>query len=47
MPVLGLFFGRAILRAATTACVGYGIIRFITGKTVLERIRRRTLKKEF
>jgi rod shape-determining protein MreD len=47
MPVLGLFFGRAILRAVTTACAGYGILRFITGKTVLEWIRRRTLKKEF
>jgi rod shape-determining protein MreD len=47
VPVFSLFFGRAILRAAATACAGYAVVRFITGKTVLEWIRRRTLKKEF
>jgi len=47
VPVVGLFFGRAMLKAATTACVGYGILRLITGKHALGWIRRRTLKKEF
>lgn len=47
VPVFGLFFGRAILRAATTACTGYGILWLITGKNVLAWIRRRELQKEF
>jgi rod shape-determining protein MreD len=47
VPVVGLFFGRAILRAATTALAGYGILRLITGKHVLAWIRRRELQKEF
>jgi len=47
VPVFGLFFGRAILRAATTAFTGYGILRLITGKHVLPWIRRRELQKEF
>lgn len=47
VPVFGLFFGRAILRAATTALIGYGILRLITRKNVMGWIRRRTLKKEF
>jgi len=47
VPVLGLFFGRAILQAVTTACVGYGLLRLITGKNVLVWIRRRELQKEF
>jgi hypothetical protein len=47
VPVVGLFFGQAILRAATTAFTGYGILRLITGKNVLAWIRRRELQKEF
>lgn len=47
VPVAGLFFGRAVLRAATTALTGYGILRLITGKHVLAWIRRRELQKEF
>lgn len=47
VPVVGLFFGRAILRAATTACIGYGILRLITGKHALAWIKRRELQKEF
>ncbi|MEK6743085.1 MAG: hypothetical protein AABZ15_05730 [Nitrospirota bacterium] len=47
VPVVGLFFGRAILRAATTALTGYAILRLITGKHVLSWIRRRELQKEF
>ena len=46
VPVFGLFFGRAILRAATTAVTGYGILRLMTGKNVLAWIRRRELQKE-
>jgi len=47
VPVFGIFFGRAILRAATTACTGYGILRIITRKNALAWIRRRELQKEF
>ena len=47
VPVFGLFFGHAILRAATTALTGYGVLRLITGKNVLAWIRRRELQKEF
>ena len=47
VPVFGLFFGHAILRALTTAFAGYGILRLITGKNVLAWIRRRELQKEF
>jgi hypothetical protein len=35
VPVFGLIFGRGILRAATTALAGYGILRLMTGKNVL------------
>jgi rod shape-determining protein MreD len=47
VPVVGLFFGRAILRAATTAVAGYALLRLITGKNVLAWIKRRELQKEF
>jgi len=47
VPVVGLIFSRAILRAATTAFTGYAILRLITGKHVLAWIRRRELQKEF
>ena len=47
VPVVGLFFGRAILRAVTTSLTGYGILRLITGKNVLPWIKRRELQKEF
>jgi len=47
VPVFGLFFGRAILQAATTACAGYAILRLIAGKNVLAWIKRRELQKEF
>lgn len=47
VPVFGLFFGRAILRAATTACTGYVLLRLITGKNVLAWMMRRELQKEF
>jgi len=47
VPVVGLFFGRAILRATTTAVTGYALLRLITGKNVLPWITRRELQKEF
>jgi len=47
VPVFGLFFGRAVPKAITTAFIGYGILRLITRKRALGWIRRRTLKKEF
>lgn len=47
VPVFGLFFGRAILQATTTACAGYAILRLIAGKNVLAWIKRRELQKEF
>ena len=46
VPVFGLFFGRALLRAATTAAAGYGILRFITEKRIITWVRRRELQKE-
>lgn len=46
VPLAGLFFGRMIPRAFTTAIAGYVILRFVTGKQVLPWIRRRELQKE-
>ena len=46
MPLVGLFFGRMVPRAITTALVGYTLLRLITGKKILAWIRRRELQKE-
>lgn len=47
VPLAGLFFGRMIPRAVTTAIAGYIILRLVTGRRVLPWIRRRELQKEF
>jgi len=46
VPLVGLFFGRMVPRAITTAVVGYAILRLITGKNSLAWMRRRELQKE-
>ncbi len=46
VPLAGLFFGRMVPRALTTALAGYGILRFVTRKPVLAWVRRRALQKE-
>jgi len=46
VPLVGLFFGRMVPRAITTALVGYTLLRLITGKKILAWIRRRELQKE-
>jgi rod shape-determining protein MreD len=46
VPLVGLFFGRIVPRAVTTAMVGYALLRFTTGKNVLAWMRRRELQKE-
>jgi rod shape-determining protein MreD len=46
IPLAGLFFGRMIPRALTTALVGYGLLRLVTNRQALAWIRRRELQKE-
>ena len=46
VPLAGLFFGRMIPRAMTTALVGYGLLRLVTSKQALAWILRRDLQKE-
>ena len=46
VPLVGLFFGRMVPRAITTALVGYTLLRLMTGKNILAWIRRRELQKE-
>jgi len=46
VPLVGLFFGRMVPRAITTALVGYTLLRLITGKKILAWILRRELQKE-
>jgi rod shape-determining protein MreD len=46
VPLMGLFFGRMLPRAVTTALVGYMLLRLLTGKNVLAWIRQRDLQKE-
>jgi len=46
VPLVGLFFGRMVPRAVTTALVGYALLRLLTDKNVLAWMRRRELKKE-
>lgn len=46
VPLVGLFFGRMLPRAITTALVGYALLQLITGKNVLAWMRRRELQKE-
>jgi rod shape-determining protein MreD len=46
VPFVGLFFGRMVPRAITTAVVGYALLRLITGKNSLAWMRRRELQKE-
>jgi rod shape-determining protein MreD len=46
VPLVGLFFGRMVPRAFTTALVGYAFLRLMTGKNVLAWLLRRELQKE-
>jgi len=46
VPLVGLFFGRFLPRAVTTAVIGYALLRLMTGKNVLAWMRRRELQKE-
>jgi rod shape-determining protein MreD len=46
VPLVGLFFGRMVPRAVTTALVGYALLRLMTGKNVLAWLLRRELQKE-
>jgi rod shape-determining protein MreD len=46
VPLVGLFFGRMVPRAVTTALIGYALLRFMTGKNVLTWMRRHELQKE-
>jgi len=46
VPLAGLFFGRMVPRAVSTALVGYALLRLMTGKNVLAWMRRRELQKE-
>ena len=46
VPLVGLFFGRMVPRAVTTALVGYALLRLMTSKNVLAWMRRRELQKE-
>ena len=45
VPLVGLFFGRMVPRAVTTALIGYALLRFTTGRNVLAWMRRRELQK--
>ncbi len=46
VPFFGLFFGRMLPRALTTAVAGYGILRLATSKRSLALITRREIQKE-
>jgi rod shape-determining protein MreD len=46
VPLAGLFFGRMVPRALTTALVGYGLLRLVTNRQALAWVRRRELQKE-
>jgi rod shape-determining protein MreD len=46
VPLVGLFFGRMVPRAITTALVGYAFLRLMAGKNVLAWLLRRGLQKE-
>jgi rod shape-determining protein MreD len=46
VPLVGLFFGRMVPRAVTTALVGYAFLRLMAGKNVLAWLLRRGLQKE-
>jgi rod shape-determining protein MreD len=46
VPLMGLFFGRMVPRAITTALVGYAFLRLMADKNVLAWLLRRGLQKE-
>ena len=46
VPLVGLFFGRMLPRAITTALIGYALLRAATGRNVLVWMLRRDLQKD-
>jgi len=46
VPFVGLFFGRMVPRAVTTALAGYAVLRLVTDRRVLAWARRRELQKD-